>query len=105
MSNCGRFNMILPAKLPIMLVVRDEWLEQERAVARGLRAARLSRVNELLSNARKPAPEPESNGGEPDAAGATRQQILEDLEQGKIGATEAAKLLRLQGHTNQTNAS
>ena len=26
--------MILPAKLPIMFVVRDEWLEQERRVIR-----------------------------------------------------------------------
>jgi hypothetical protein len=50
---------------------------------------RLDLVNELLGNAR-----PDETKAAAVAPNARRQQILEDLENGKITASEAAQLLR-----------
>ena len=55
---------------------------------------RLDLVNELLGNVRVEQVEAKAAANDPAVATAKREQILQELEDGKIGASEAAQLLR-----------
>ena len=68
-------------------------VEKELGISYPTVCKRLDRVNELLANT-VPAPSEPKADGDSKTLNARRQQILEDLEQGKVGAADAAQLLR-----------
>ena len=68
-------------------------VEKELGISYPTVCKRLDLVNELLGNARQMEDEVKA-AADPAAQNTKRQSILEDLEQGKIGAGEAAQLLR-----------
>lgn len=76
-------------------------VEKELGISYPTVCKRLDLVNELLGNVRKTEEEVKA-ATEPAAQNLKRQQILEDLEQGKIGAGEAAALLRAMNESQNT---